>query len=529
MLSQLSPSVCMATEAVDTVSTTSGLIDAIDTEITASESSHGYKGSERSKVVVVGDLVGGHKTARPARQVPDKEGFVSYCLKTVPDKPTTLEIEEMYGRDDTVRGYLVYVDGVKVYLRTWRGCGAGPVHYFITLPPVHKERITVNLVNQLDAPFSISRLWVFSDFNQYFRTSHMAVPFRLAPTVSLSHNYDQDKEKLLSIKNSLGERPYVSAAWTVFLGYSNLDDQELERQLDYILRLAQDTDMPVQIELDSWWAQTTSSSDGHGGYWTDVPYQQVVFNASQRHFQLSIPNRWGDTPWLTVNHPDLNAFKAKRLHDPAIVLRSRYRALLASGKQQLMMAINLDNEPVYWATGNAGLGADLLEADFNSETVKDAQADGIDLDPSSGLGTIQRFWLYRNLLHYNKMIAGNITSALAQDANLVTHGEVHFADDFLRNNVYTQAMINIPDLQYPLWDPVYPLWETAAPVECRTGGEWNGDSVVETEAVTRQLTLGRNAAVNAECGKNATRTRAVKPAILWHSDTSRSTITRLIN
>jgi hypothetical protein len=34
------------------------------------------------------------------------------------------------------------------------------------------------------------------------------------------------------------------------------------------------------------------------------------------------------------------------------------------------LAVNLDNEPVYWATGNAGLGSDILLADFNRVTVE---------------------------------------------------------------------------------------------------------------------------------------------------------------
>jgi hypothetical protein len=78
-------------------------------------------------------LVGGHDTRRQAWIV-GGGGSIAWKLRVEPNRPVTLEFEEMYGRDTDVRGYAIYVNGVRQYFRTFRGCGAGPVHYFVQLP-----------------------------------------------------------------------------------------------------------------------------------------------------------------------------------------------------------------------------------------------------------------------------------------------------------------------------------------------------------------------------------------------------------
>ena len=91
--------------------------------------------------------------------------WVSYQLKVEPQKATTIEIEEIDGREsDVVRAYQVLVDDQPVFLRTWRTCGAGPLHYFVHIPPANRDRVILKLVNKLPSNFAISRIWSFSDF-----------------------------------------------------------------------------------------------------------------------------------------------------------------------------------------------------------------------------------------------------------------------------------------------------------------------------------------------------------------------------
>lgn len=438
---------------------------------------------------IVGDVVGGHDMRRPARIIP-VGGEASLELRVTPNEPLTIEIEEMYGRDTDVRGYVVYVDDAKTFLRTSRGCGAGPLHYFIDAPAPKKDRVTLRLVNAAACPFAVSRIWAFADFDRYFDASGMSVPFYIAPASRLTFkDFDRDLAAVRQIRDSLGEHPNVKPAFTTWIAYATWCDAEVARQLDYILRLAEAADMPVQIGLDTWWGDTPAVADGCGGFFTDVQYQQVVYNATTKQMQLSTPNRWASVPWLTTNHPDLNGYKTRRL-------AAAGKLIGAHEKRNRILAINLDNEPVYWASGNAGLGMELLQADFNRHTIAAAKRDGVAVDPVDGLSVEERRWLWRNLLNYNQLIADTLASVAGP----------------LRDEIYTQAMVADPALQYPLFDGSRPFWESAAPSSVRVGGEWNSDSLPEQEAVLHQIALGRNAAVNAECSDDERNMQGVAPA-----------------
>lgn len=488
-----------------------GLTDALDIADASGERAHGFMSGGGVARGIVGDQVGGHNLRRTARTVRGVGSWVSYRLKVHPTKTTTLEFEEMYGRDTDVCGYLVLVDGKKTHLRTWQGAGAGPVHFFVRVPTTGKDRVTVKLLNVGSVPFAISRVWAFADFDRYFDVERLAVPFYLAPTLHLTFSdYAADRAALNRIKTSLGDHPYVRPAFTAFLPYASLGARETEARIDYALRLAQEMGMPVQLGFDTWWASTPGGSDGKGGLWTDVQYQQVVYNATRSAYQLSIPNRWSSTPWLTVNHPHLNAFKVRRLTESMHYLRRRHQELLAKGKEGAVLSVNLDNEPVYWASGNAGLGSDLLLADFNPQAIAAARQEGITLDPTNGLSREERRWLSGNLLRYNERIGSAAVRGLGRDTAVVAGSSVAFPGDHLAANIYTQAMVGDAAIQYPMLNAAYPFWETAAPASVRVGGEWNADTVEEQQAVTRQIALGRNAAVNAESSNNAEKMRGVR-------------------
>lgn len=454
---------------------------------------------------IVGDFVGGHDMRRPARVIAAGE-TVEARIRVAPDQALTLEIEELYGRDTDVRGYQVLIDDKPVYFRTYRGCGAGPVHYFIQVPPPGRDAVTLKFINRGNASIAIGHVWAWGDFEKFYDAGGFATPFYLAPTVSRRTQRSEMGDALAKIKKSIGQRENVKPAWTTWIPYAAKSEQKCAEMIDEDLKLAEEFDLPVQICFDSWWGSTPRGPDGKGGKWTDEPYQQVVWNETQKRMQLSIPNRWSSTPWLTMNHPDLNAFKVQRVTAAASHLRSRLRDLLARNKRHLVLAVNLDNEPIYWASGNAGLGDDLLYADFNPHTIADAKKDGITLDPTNGLSREERLWLWKNLLKYNQMISSAVVGALRNDAS---EADI----DPLADNVYTQAMMmSDPRVQYPTLDAAYPLWETAAPKAARVGGEWNGDALPERQGVEHQLPLGRNAAINAECENKAEEHHGVGPA-----------------
>lgn len=461
---------------------------------------------------MVGDWVGDHDTRRLCRTVRGSQSWISYRLRVHPRLASTLEIEERDGRGRDVRGYLVFIDNKKTFLRTWQSSGAGPLHFFVQLPATGKTQVTVRLANVGAAPFSISRLWAFADFGKYFEGAGLSVPYFMSPMLRVNPaDFAGDLAKLRQIKASMGEQPRARAAWGTWITYAALGPRETERVIDHALSLAQSSAMPVQLSFDTWWGSTPGGQDGQGGFWSDVAYQQVVYNATNRRFQLSIPNRWSSVPWLSVNQKRLNDFKTRRLRETMRYLSRRLAELRAQGKTSPLLAVSLDNEPVYWASGGAGLGNDLLYADFNPKTVADARKDNVVLDPADGLSFQERSWLQRNLLRYHRAIAQAAQDGLARDSTLISAEGAAVPSDLTRHNIYTQAWIANGDNQFPMQSSAYPFWENAAPRGARIGGEWNGDSLRESQALQHMIALGRNAGVNAEAGSKAEENVGVLP------------------
>src|SRR6185437_15391494 len=133
-------------------------------------------------VARVGDFVGGHDMRRAACVI-EPSGSAAFELHVAAGEQVTLEFEEIDGRSSEVRGYQVLVDDRPVYFRTWRGCGAGPVHFFVQLPAGGRDRLRVRVVNQWTTAFAIGRVWAWGDFENFFDANHFDVPYFLAPTV----------------------------------------------------------------------------------------------------------------------------------------------------------------------------------------------------------------------------------------------------------------------------------------------------------------------------------------------------------
>jgi hypothetical protein len=348
--------------------------------------------------------------------------------------------------------------------------------------------VAVKIENVGEKPVAIGRVWVFSDFDAFFKGAGMTVPYRIAPTVHLNWgDMEGDIRRVERIKEGL-DGANVKGAWTTWIGYAKEDEKVVEGEIDYVLAVAKKAKMPVQICFDSWWENTPHEVGGKN--WWEEKYQQVVWDETEKRMRLSTPNRWGNTPWLTMSNVELNEFKARRLREAARYLGKHYREM---GRDEgLVLAVNLENEPAYWASGAAGLGEDLLWADFNPAAVEAARRVGVMLDPRDGLSVDERRWLAGNLLAYQRLILTAAAGGLWEGGG----GE-------LAENVYTQGMVSAVYNEFPRVDRVWPGWESAAPAGARVGGEWNSDSLRERECVLLQIALGRTANVNAECGNDA--------------------------
>lgn len=256
-----------------------GLTDSIDIAQPRSEENHAFASQGNVSRQISGDWVGGHDMRRMARTVSGIGSGVSYRLKVPRGVPLTLEFEELENRaapnQDAVRAYSLFVDGKRAYFRTAQASSGGPLHFFVAVPPRDRDVLDLKIQNETEAPFNLGRIWAFADFPRYFERAGMAVPYHLAPTLHLSFSdREADAQKLRAIKTSFGEHPHARPAWTTWLTYANLSDSEIGQRLDYMLSLAQEFDLPVQISFDTWWGSTPNGSDGQGGFWSDVEYRR---------------------------------------------------------------------------------------------------------------------------------------------------------------------------------------------------------------------------------------------------------------
>src|ERR1041385_3675593 len=87
------------------VSRAAGLVDFVDASYDGNLSAHQALLMGNVSQAMSGDFVGGHDLRRMAHVVKGKGSSISYTVAIVPGEKTTLEIEEIDGREGGVRGY----------------------------------------------------------------------------------------------------------------------------------------------------------------------------------------------------------------------------------------------------------------------------------------------------------------------------------------------------------------------------------------------------------------------------------------
>ena len=209
-------------------------------------------------------------------------------------------------------------------------------------------------------------------------------------------DYAKDLALLQTMKRDTADLTHFYLAPGIEVNFMNRSDAQLEEQFRYIFRLGRDADLPLIFNFNSWWDCTPCGRDGEGGYLNDIPYQQITYNPLTGKKTLSVPNIWRNTPWLTMNHPRLNALRAQRLRQTMACfakVRARFFARYGAEPQ---VKIFIDNEPTYWSQFAYCTSPDS-GGDFNERCIADAARDSVDLEPKGPALTLpQREWLLKN-------------------------------------------------------------------------------------------------------------------------------------
>ena len=392
-------------------------------------------------------------------------------------KNLTLVLREFRTESDGHVAYLVEVNGRAIAFRNRKFHGSGPTTAFIDIPNVMDgaPELYVRLSNKCDAPIHFVGASVYSEVEAFARREGLVQPMYLAPTIE-----NLNPDIFAKIRNLFPKRPDMTLGYCVpTLPVAIWPSAGQLGFLKQAIALSHRFDMPLEIQAITWWGGTPSGFDGLGGRWHDPTYQQVTYWPAKREYGLSVPNMWGNTPWLTVGNERLNNYKFGAFWQFGAMLQQ-----LSEADANRIFSVVLDNEVTYWVAGNPGTPAGL-EADFNPSMVAAAKAVGVELNPERGESHAAKHFLRQCLLYYNSKMNEGIRKGLGPSS--------------LADRVYTHTFISYVG-------GLFPDFMDAAKVGVlkygRFGGEW-ADIFQDTALLEEFREIGVPAGVNRECGSSS--------------------------
>lgn len=459
-----------------------------------------------SEVKTVSVLVGDNDGEYTVRTLGSYGSEMTFTITDVtPNTPAMIDIEEVHLRADDPIAYVVYVNGVEVYGRTYDPIADGPNHaYFDVSADVvgASDKLTVRIVSKTDAEIRFRRVWAVSDPEKTAQEQGIDKKMDVVLMLTLSlDNLNYAYLKSLVESYQCDGMYNVGLCWEI--NHLQWGKEKTEQYLNNLITLSLQTGAVLYLGINTWWGGTASGPDGLGGMWQDVPYQQITYDKNNTDgrgiWQLSSPNEFSDTPWLSMNNDYYNEVRVQRIKETVEFIQLRTAELALAGQDLPAIHLYTENEPYYWPiywkyydfdnTPN-GVG------DFSAWVIADAAADGITLDPTDGLSQEEAFWMYRNLHTYISEVGQAMADGLGYNYITVKNGEITYPTDQIVENSYSHTPIHYI---YPNWDENQRSWENHVLDSIHFGGEWSiyqeKDNV---RALDYLLAYGSFANINAE-------------------------------
>ncbi|MCC3375849.1 hypothetical protein [Cohnella sp. REN36] len=455
-----------------------------------------------SKVATVSTQVGELKNDYRVRTLEGKGSELSFQLSDLtPNKTLTLELEEIHTRSDDTMYYSIYVNGQKVYVRTYSEVSEGPNHYFVQIPASvvgNRNSVAVKLHNEGGARINFGRVWAYSDFENMLASQHVGGQMAVGlfqPNLKWD-DYASDLALLKQLKTQYSNYSMYKPSVAFDIYYMHWSEEKTKSRLKYLMNLSHDSGLALNLSINSWWSGTPGGPDGKGELWGDIPYNQVVYDPlnvdGRGNWKLSTPNIWGSTPWLTMNDEHYNQVRADKVKDITSYISTKSAEMKLEGKPVPTVSIFTENEPLYWpyfafnASPDAG-------ADFSPLVIAAAAKDGVTLDPEDGLSDKEKDWLSNHLTSYISQLSRSIADGYGYNAVTVDNGNVSLPDTQLVEKAYTHMFV-MPN--YPNWDEKKAAWETHMVNGIRYGAEWAGD--LDPRYLDYIIARGKFSDVNAE-------------------------------
>ena len=465
-----------------------------------SESAHGLKvASGESRVVQIDSKLSVLERRYIARELKGRDATLEFDLKIPPAElrasktPLTLEFREIHNRQTGVFGYRIFVSGKEVYFRNYEEAGSGPNHFFVEVDRAMVPadgRMRVRIQSESGIPFCLAEVWAYSDFaslaaSQDIEPGKMGFILGLSAElagvpVDLKKNPDQKMKVVEALEQKYGGLQSYELGLMGSVAYTLRSRPEGQKSIDDTLEISAATGLPYHLMFSSWWGGAATGMDGRGGYFSDLQYEGVSYNAETKTYNPSFPNQWGSSLWPTRNDPHLNKINNLRIERLTRYLVDR-RATMELGRAKLPTG-------VIYAEMGPGYG---LEA--NQQTRELAKRDGITLDPEDGISREEAEWALKNYGAYFAQQVPAYRAGLGRGTIKVDNGKVEFPSDPVFDNIYTHGFWGIGG---PLNDPKFAFWQANL-----NEGMWNSGEL--TEAYPQAwydyvVANGRIACVNIE-------------------------------
>jgi hypothetical protein len=355
--------------------------------------------------------------------------------------PVLLEIQELHQAQRQAFAYAVEVDGVRVCVRTFAELLAAPMSWFASIDRSlirDPRRLRVTFINLGRTPVAIANVWGHADFYHQAREQGLEAPLRVLTYV------DKIEKAADSTKVSPPAENFTRGA---MYGSSYLHKTAADEVagIGQILDAASSSSQPFAVMWSRWWGHTSLGPDGLGGYLGDIRHNQLVYDRAEDRLRLTTPNKWGNTPWQSLNSADSLALTQRKLRGSLRLFADRYALMRA--RNTLLAAPDLVMEwgVSYWEDG----------ADFSAAVVAAAGRDGVALDPRNGLDDREIAWMQKNIAVYNDHLAQTYREALGSDAVVVRDGKVTPPTQHLFDHVFTHTL----EAQlFPSYDDRLPGW-----------------------------------------------------------------------
>jgi hypothetical protein len=471
--------------------------------------------TQGSATSVRGEVEAGQLTeAYTARSVRDSGRF-SVRLDVDRTKPLTLQVKEIRPNDAWGEkfGFRVLLDGTLFDVRdpATRDPGGGPYSSFFldTADPavIGDGEVVVTVESTSAEPAYVGEIWAYADLPGMVRAQDLRVPDRMVFVLGQDHRGEAYfRSRLDYVKSAIHESPDVGRGMAVLDYFTVRSAAQMSANYQMWLRLSREYGLPFGIESTSDWEGTPGGvPDGKGGTFGDLEYHQVLWSpqdltgpdkdvfrgqrlddllgeAYEPRYGLSVPNIWGSTPWLTWRNPDLNAYLERKADESLDVIRPLVWDLQRSGEAERVLDFSTTMESTYWSKRggkgvadqaytdyNGGVERRDLYADYNPSTVAAAKAEGVVLDPTDGLSEAEKHWLFKNQSYPQQLFADVFYAGLPRQRIEAGPDGAIFPTDGLRHNVHAEVYSR---MQEPYWDDVHPSIAQGIVHRARPGSEY---------------------------------------------------------